>query len=202
MELRERIIDVSSELFMSKGCKSVTMDEVTTANGISKRTLYEHFKDKTNLLDECLLMMEEKMKEVGERAFNGSKSIIELVCLEHENQTDIMINMRIRFFDELKKYYPALYNKMYKRFTDYHKVTTRKFLERGQEEGLFLKGIDMDLVGKMVFEIASMIQNSEIFSLANHSRKQLFRESMVMYFRGISTEEGIKLIDKYLNIKG
>lgn len=199
MELRDRIIEVSSDLFMSNGCKSVTMDEVAAANGISKRTLYEHFKDKTNLLEECLLMMEEKM--LGEKAFSGSKSIIELVCLEHESQSDMMINMRIRFFEELKKYYPALYEKMHKRFTDFHKVTTRKFLERGQKEGLFLINIDMEVVGRMVFEIATIIQNSEIFSLANHSRKQLFRETMVMYFRGISTEEGIKMIDKYLNIK-
>ncbi|OJV22232.1 MAG: hypothetical protein BGO30_10985 [Bacteroidetes bacterium 41-46] len=201
MELRERIIDTSTELFMSNGCKSVTMDEVASANGISKRTLYEHFKDKTNLLEECLVSMEEKMRELGERAFNGSKSIIEMVCLEHETQTDLVINMRIRFFEELKKFYPALYDKMYGRFLDYHKVTTKKFLERGQQEGLFLKNIDMDLVGKMIFEIANLIQNSEIFSLENHSRKQLFRESLVMYFRGISTEEGIKMIDKYLNIK-
>ena len=201
MELRDRIIEVSSDLFMSNGCKSVTMDEVAAANGISKRTLYEHFKDKTNLLEECLLMMEEKMKMLGEKAFSGSKSIIELVCLEHESQSDMMINMRIRFFEELKKYYPALYEIMHKRFTDFHKVTTRKFLERGQKEGLFLINIDMEVVGRMVFEIATIIQNSEIFSLANHSRKQLFRETMVMYFRGISTEEGIKMIDKYLNIK-
>ncbi len=201
MELRDRIIEVSSDLFMSNGCKSVTMDEVAAANGISKRTLYEHFKDKTNLLEECLLMMEEKMKMLGEKAFSGSKSIIELVCLEHESQSDMMINMRIRFLEELKKYYPALYEKMHKRFTDFHKVTTRKFLERGQKEGLFLINIDMEVVGRMVFEIATIIQNSEIFSLANHSRKQLFRETMVMYFRGISTEEGIKMIDKYLNIK-
>ena len=198
MELRDRIIEVSSDLFMSNGCKSVTMDEVAAANGISKRTLYEHFKDKTNLLEECLLMMEEKM--LGEKAFSG-KSIIELVCLEHESLSDMMINMRIRFFEELKKYYPDLYDKMHKRFTDFHKVTTRKFLERGQKEGLFLINIDMEVVGRMVFEIATIIQNSEIFSLANHSRKQLFRETMVMYFRGISTEEGIKMIDKYLNIK-
>ena len=201
MELRDRIIEVSSDLFMSNGCKNVTMDEVAAANGISKRTLYEHFKDKTNLLEECLLMMEEKMKMLGEKAFSGSKSIIELICLEHESQSDMMINMRIRFFEELKKYYPALYEKMHKRFTDFHKVTTRKFLERGQKEGLFLINIDMEVVGRMVFEIATIIQNSEIFSLANHSRKQLFRETMVMYFRGISTEEGIKMIDKYLNIK-
>ena len=201
MELRDRIIEVSSDLFMSNGCKSVTIDEVAAANGISKRTLYEHFKDKTNLLEECLLMMEEKMKMLGEKAFSGSKSIIELICLEHESQSDMMINMRIRFFEELKKYYPDLYDKMHKRFTDFHKVTTRKFLERGQKEGLFLINIDMEVVGRMVFEIATIIQNSEIFSLANHSRKQLFRETMVMYFRGISTEEGIKMIDKYLNIK-
>jgi AcrR family transcriptional regulator len=168
MELRDRIIEVSSDLFMSNGCKSVTMDEVAAANGISKRTLYEHFKDKTNLLEECLLMMEEKMKMLGEKAFSGSKSIIELVCLEHESQSDMMINMRIRFFEELKKYYPALYEKMHKRFTDFHKVTTRKFLERGQKEGLFFINIDMEVVGRMVFEIATIIQNSEIFSLANH----------------------------------
>lgn len=80
-------------------------------------------------------------------------------------------------------------------------IFTRLLQENSLKEGLFLINIDMEVVGRMVFEIATIIQNSEIFSLANHSRKQLFRETMVMYFRGISTEEGIKMIDKYLNIK-
>lgn len=201
MELRDRITEIASELFMNNGCKSVTMDDVASANGISKRTLYEQFEDKTNLLEECLLMMEEKMKTSGEKALSDSRSIIELICLEHESQTDMMINMRIRFFDELKKYYPALYKKMYNRFMDYHKMVASQFLLRGQEEGLFLKNIDMTLVGRMIFEISGLIQNSKVFSLENHSRKQLFRESLGLYFRGISTEEGIKMIDKYLNIK-
>ena len=75
-------------------------------------------------------------------------------------------------------------------------IFTRLLQENSLKEGLFLINIDMEVVGRMVFEIATIIQNSEIFSLANHSRKQLFRETMVMYFRGISTEEGIKMIDK------
>ena len=132
MELRDRIIEVSSDLFMSNGCKSVTMDEVAAANGISKRTLYEHFKDKTNLLEECLLMMEEKMKMLGEKAFSGSKSIIELICLEHESQSDMMINMRIRFFEELKKYYPALYEK---KITSVLLIFTRLLQENSLKEG-------------------------------------------------------------------
>ena len=128
MELRDRIIEVSSDLFMSNGCKSVTMDEVAAANGISKRTLYEHFKDKTNLLEECSLMMEEKMKMLGEKAFSGSKSIIELICLEHESQSD----MRIRFFEELKKYYPALYEK---KITSVLLIFTRLLQENSLKEG-------------------------------------------------------------------
>jgi AcrR family transcriptional regulator len=201
MDLRERIVENSVEMFLSKGCKTVTMDEIATENGISKRTLYEHFRDKNTLLEECLNLMQKRMVSFTETFMAESKSILDMVCMVHEHQSDLMINMRINFFDELNKFYPEVFKNHYSRFLDFHKKVTIEFLQRGQDQGFFLKDIDKELVTKVLIEISSLIENSDVFSLKNHTRKQLFRESVIIYFRGISTTAGIKMIDKYLNIK-
>ena len=57
MTNREQILRNTSVLFLERGCKSLTMDEVASANGMSKRTLYELFQDKAELLQECILLL-------------------------------------------------------------------------------------------------------------------------------------------------
>ena len=56
MTNREQILKITASLFLERGCKSLTMDEVASANGMSKRTLYELFHDKAELLQECILL--------------------------------------------------------------------------------------------------------------------------------------------------
>ena len=65
MTTRERIIETSAELFSMKGCKSITMDDISAANGISKRTLYELFADKSALLEACLVSLTERLKQMS-----------------------------------------------------------------------------------------------------------------------------------------
>lgn len=199
MELRERIVENSMEMFLHRGCKSVTMDEIATENGISKRTLYEQFSDKSTLLEECLIYLENKMKYCTQKAIEESGNVMEMVRMFHENQSDLMVNLRINFFFELKKFYPDIYKKTYIRFLEFHKTKTQEFLARGQKEGFFLEGINKELVTKILIEISSAIESSELISNKENSRKELFRESFVFYFRGISTAKGIELIDSYIN---
>lgn len=201
MELRERIIENSMEMFLHRGCKSVTMDEIATENGISKRTLYEQFSDKSSLLEECLVFLENKMKYYTQKAIEESGNVMELVRLFHENQSDMMVNLRINFFFELKKFYPEIYKKTYTRFVEFHKTKTQEFLARGQREGFFLESINKEVVSKILIEISNAIESSEFISNKDISRKELFRESVVFYFRGISTAKGIELIDSYINIE-
>lgn len=199
MELRERIIENSMEMFLHRGCKSVTMDEIATENGISKRTLYEQFSDKSSLLEECLVFLENKMKYYTQKAIDESGNVMELVRMFHENQSDMMVNLRINFFFELKKFYPEIYKKTYIRFVEFHKTKTQEFLARGQKEGFFMENINKELVSKILIEISNAIEGSEFISNKDISRKELFRESVVFYFRGISTTKGIELIDSYIN---
>jgi len=199
MDLRERIIENSMDLFLHRGCKSVTMDDIATENGISKRTLYELFSDKSSLLEECILYSSVKMKCNIDKVMKESGNILNLIFKIHEQQAEMVINLRINFFFELKKYYPDIYCKLAVKFADYHKESTIGFLVRGQEEGLILKNIDNTVVSKAIIEISNIIGDKEIFSLENLSRKQLFRETLLYYFRGISTTKGIEIIDNYLN---
>ena len=74
VELRERIITAATEAFTSKGIKSITMDDIAAALGISKRTLYEVFADKESLLKECILQKQAErdkyLQEIYEQSNN------------------------------------------------------------------------------------------------------------------------------------
>src|SRR3989339_1039598 len=101
MDLRERIIENAMDMFLHRGCKSVTMDDVATENGISKRTLYEMFSDKSTFLEECILYSSEKMKCNMEEMRKAPGNVLDLLFKVHENQSELSVNLRINFFIEL-----------------------------------------------------------------------------------------------------
>lgn len=186
-------------MFLQQGCKSVTMDNIASENGISKRTLYELFSDKSTLLEECVLHTCEKMKCKSEDFLKEEGNVLEILFKIHNLQNSLIINPKIRFFAELKKFYPDIYFRTVAKFTDFHKEGMVNFLQRGQKEGMILNDIDKAIVSRTIIEISNLISDKDLFSLENVSRRQLFKETMLYFFRGISTEEGIKIIDKYLN---
>lgn len=189
------------EMFLHRGCKSVTMDDIATENGISKRTLYELFSDKSTFLEECILYSSEKMKCSNEEMMKVPGNAFDLLFKAHEHQSEIVVNLRINFFVELKKFYPEIYSKLIIKFAIYHTERITGFLKRGQDEGLILRDIETSVVSKTIIEISNIIGDNEIFSLENITRKQLFKETLLYFFRGISTIKGIEIIDNYINKK-
>lgn len=79
VELRERIITAATEAFTSKGIKSITMDDIAAALGISKRTLYEVFSDKESLLKECILKMQAEREKYLQEVFEHSHNVLEVI---------------------------------------------------------------------------------------------------------------------------
>ena len=71
MATRTQILETSLQLFLEKGCKNVTMDDIASENGMSKRTLYELFKDKSSLLEESIVTLHErKMEVINQKLFS------------------------------------------------------------------------------------------------------------------------------------
>ncbi|HCT95171.1 MAG: hypothetical protein A2X19_02320 [Bacteroidetes bacterium GWE2_39_28] len=198
MDIRDRIIEVSTDLFLQNGCKSITMDDVAKENGISKRTLYEQFSDKSQLLEECIEFMKVQMIDYSMSLEKESENVLDLLFKIHNSQSDLIINLKINFFQELRKYYYDLYKKTVENVMVYHMERINEYIEKGQREGYIIKNIDNKIVSKVVIEISHLLENSDVFPVKEYKRKELFKEVVIFYFRGIATEKGIKTIDEYL----
>lgn len=198
MDQKRIIIETSLDLFIQKGCKSVTMDDVAKHNGVSKRTLYELFADKSQLLEECLRLLYNRMIEHVSNYKGLHDNVIDAMFRMHNEQSENLLDLKRTFFEELRRYYYVVYKKAIQYFLDFHMTMTYDFLKRGQEEGVFRYNLNKELVTKVLIEVSNVMENAEFFSLKEYSRKELFKEVVLSYVRGLCTGKGIELIDKNL----
>ena len=109
VELRERIITAATEAFTSKGIKSITMDDIAAALGISKRTLYEVFSDKESLLKECILKAQADRDKYLQKIFEQSHNVLEVILAVFQKSIEVFHQTNKRFFEDIKKY-PKVYD--------------------------------------------------------------------------------------------
>ena len=109
MTNREQILRNTSALFLERGCKSLTMDDVASANGMSKRTLYEMFHDKAGLLRKCILLMHKDNMTRSEEELAKSGNVLEWFMRSLENKDEKRMSFYYDFFTEVKRYYPEVF---------------------------------------------------------------------------------------------
>ena len=109
MTNREQILRRTGDLFLERGCKSLTMDEVASANGMSKRTLYEMFHDKAGLLRECILLMHKGNMVRMEEELAGADNVLAWFMRSLENKDEKRMSFYYDFFTEVKRYYPEVF---------------------------------------------------------------------------------------------
>lgn len=103
--MKERIINCSIELFGRYGIKGVTMGAIASELGISKRTLYEHFTCKKQLLEEC---MHSRLDQHRLFVLTGKSLIDELIAL-YTGMWELDLRRARRFCRELRKFYVPVY---------------------------------------------------------------------------------------------
>ena len=114
MATRTQILETSLQLFLEKGCKNVTMDDIASENGMSKRTLYELFKDKSSLLEESIVTLHERKMEVINQFLTNHENILQMLLESIDNGDEKILETHYNFMMEIKKYYPELYQKFIK----------------------------------------------------------------------------------------
>ena len=105
MEIRTRIIEGAAQLFKTYGIKSVTMDSLANQMGISKRTIYEVFSDKDELLISVLQWMSEKQRAMIQKILDDSENAIVAIFKMLETSRDHFQDMSPAFQYDLKKYH-------------------------------------------------------------------------------------------------
>jgi AcrR family transcriptional regulator len=199
--MKQKILEKSKELFLNLGFKSVTMDDIANALGVSKKTIYKYFTNKTSLVDAVTGFMFESIcssiDEICARKLNPIDELffIKRAVLEHLNDE------KSSPVYQLQKYYPKIYASLKQKQFQMMHATIQDNLERGIQSALFREAIDKDFMSRMYFNGMVGIKDQELFPLKKYSMNILMDHYLEYHLRGIATKKGIKQLENQLTKK-
>ena len=193
-ELRDRIIVKATEAFTAHGIKSITMDDIATSLGISKRTLYEVFEDKETLLREVLLKNQVDKNEFLENLLAESTNVLEVILVCFQKSIEMFHKTNKRFFEDIKKY-PKVHS-LLKNYRERDSDSTIEFFKMGIKQGIFRDDVNFAIVNLLVHEQLDLLMNTDICN--KYSFLEVYEAIMFTYIRGISTEKGAKVLEDFI----
>ena len=203
--VRELILRTALEQFTKRGIKDVKMDDIASILSISKRTIYELFTDKEQLLLEALKLHNEIILSEGKQIVRNASHTLEIILKLYDKYVDIISSINRKFFTDLNKYPDICKSKKHN-----EEQNDKKFLawiEMGRKQGLFREDANLEIFSyilrKNLETIFTVNMNAEENELGKFSPHELGRTLIVFYLRGISTPKGQEIIETYLkeNIK-
>lgn len=197
MNQREKIIQEAGELFIKNGTRQVTMDTIAQSLGISKRTIYENFKDKndllTNFLTAQILQHQKQSFEIMTKADN----VIDALFAFGEFNQETFKKINPLFFDDLKKYHPDIFKNIMENGQIKNYDITYTILKRGVNEGIFRKEIDLEISNRFIHHTMEFFHKIEEEKKCEHQK--IWISVHLPYLRGICTQKGQELIEKFMN---
>jgi AcrR family transcriptional regulator len=194
--MKEKIITKASDMFLKLGFKSITMDDIASEMGISKKTIYKFFSNKE-------LLVRESTAHIHNEVHETIDSILKL------NHTAIAENFKIRkMFSEmfkssadsspiyqLKKHYPEIYEKVMLREVNECSMWFRQNILKGIDNGLYRPDLDVDTYVKFYY---TLIFNINENTSSEKEAQKLELEALEYHTRAMATPAGITELEKHL----
>ena len=197
MEIKNRIITEARQLFVKYGIRSITMDMIAEHLGISKRTIYENFKDKNELLKSCINAAMADQRKMNEEIIKSSSNIIDAIFIFIKNSINTLKRINPAFFYDIQKYYPAIWSRPIQKNDERNFNCIVSLLNQGISEGLFRENINVEIIARLILEQFKLLSNQEIFPENKYSMVDIFENIVINFVRGIVTVNGLELIDTY-----
>ncbi|MBQ8521807.1 MAG: TetR/AcrR family transcriptional regulator [Bacteroides sp.] len=192
-QAKMQVIRAAGEAFTQKGIKNVRMDDIASALSISKRTLYELFGDKEELLVEVIRIHRDEMKDYMARIAAEAGNVLEVIIGFYERTISDFQQTNFCFFEDIKKY-----PKVVKFLEDSRRENVSSamaFYQKGVEQGIFREDVNYHIVQEMV----SGQMDALVKSFPTYPLEEIFETLVFMHMRGISTEKGLKIVNDFLS---
>jgi TetR/AcrR family transcriptional regulator, cholesterol catabolism regulator len=197
MEVKERILGKAQELFMQYGIRSVSMDDIANSLGMSKKTLYQYYADKDELVDAVVEGHISMIQAECISCRNDAKDAIHEVYIMMERILDEFTNMNPMMLYDLEKFH----FRSYRRFKDYKDKflaqIIRENIEWGIKDELFRDTLNVDVISKFRLESMMIPFNVSVFAPGKYNLAVLSDQIIEHFVYGLATSKGHKLIQKY-----
>lgn len=196
--MKNQILHKATEMFLTLGFKSVTMDDIAAEMGISKKTIYQHFSNKDSLV-----------KAVTTTLFENISCGIDQIILADKNPMEelfaikefVMKNLKDENTSpiyQLQKYYPKIHKSLMLKQFDKMGTCVIENLEKGISLGIFRKEINKEYISRFYFAGMTSIKDVELFNPDVFSLKELQTGYLEYHLRGICTQKGITELETIL----
>jgi len=197
--MREKILNNAAELFLNYGFKSITMDDISNNIGISKKTIYQHFDNKTSLVEAVTLFMFEKISCGIEKICSLKKNPIEEIYDIKQFAMEHLKDEKSSPHYQLQKYYPKIFNTLKKKQFEVMQGCVIENLTRGVQLGLYRQNINIEFIARIYFNSMMSLKDKDLFPLINFSMRELMEFYLEYHLRGICTEKGLISLNKIIN---
>ncbi len=199
METEERILSLTLELFKTNGIRRITMDQIASELGMSKRTIYQVFKDRDNLVYRTLEYGMRMERNDLMQIISEASNVIEALYLIGKDGQMKRSRINPLFFEDIRKYAIRYFKNSSGNKRIQNDDITYMLLERGMKEGIFLPGLDADVINVFIHEMMNLAHNTEILPDSMDREKLIIQNIFLPYFRGISTPRGRELLEAYFS---
>lgn len=192
--LREQILTYTLRALMRNGIKSVTMDQIAEGLSISKRTLYEMFQDKENLVLKCMEQRRKAFITEVEHHVETTDNVLEVILLFFKRELNELRVTDMQFYRDMGRYPKvAAYMDSLRSRDAKHMVET---FRQGVKQGLFRADINYEIVELLIAEQMRFLFGTEAWR--RFTAIEVFRAIILVNVRGVCTPEGNRILDAFI----
>ncbi|MDR0954173.1 MAG: TetR/AcrR family transcriptional regulator [Rikenellaceae bacterium] len=194
--IKQKIVQGATEQFVMYGVRSVTMDDIASALGISKRTIYEQFTNKKELLTAVVDHVQSQQECHEQQLAENAETILDEFFLMF-NAIDERYQSIGKFTFDVGKYYPEIYEEKYHAYYQKALERLKDRMQLGIEQGVILPTLNLEFSTYMLLEmIYNVISRGKRIVQMHIPITDAFKYTVVYLLRGFSTDKGIRIIDE------
>jgi len=197
MEIKDRIKQKADELYRKYGVKSVTMDEIASQMGVSKKTIYQSFSDKNELVDEVIGDMLDFNRSCCLDNNHEAKDAVHEILHTLENLENILLDLNPTILFDLERSHPATFKKFTKYKYTFLFDLVKKNIQRGLKEGIYRSEMNVDIISKVRIESLILPFREELFPKNQYALMDIQKELVEFFLYGMVNAKGHELILKY-----
>lgn len=189
----EKILSFCTEMFLTLGFKSVTIDDIAQQLGISKKTLYTHFPNKHTLVKTCVFhYFDYVTHEIRNITAEAANPIVELCEIKLFMMKQIK-NEKISPQHQLRKFYPEIFQELQEKQLAFMVDRVSNSLNKGMAMGLFRSNLNVPFIARLYYNGMTAINNQQLFPVEQFLHRQLMSDYLEYHLRAICTETGIAI---------
>lgn len=197
--MKEKIRETATRLFLERGFKSITMDDLANEIGMSKKTIYSEYRNKTELVEDCVMNkfcdLSEGIDSIFAMGKNAIEELFEIKKYVLSNLNDEKTSPQF----QLMKYYPKIYkNIKTMHFNKMHNCV-RSNVERGIQQEIYRADLDIEFSARIYYSGVNSIKDQTLFPLERFPISKLMDAFLEYHLRGIVTTKGKNILNTFIN---